>query len=216
MAATPIPTPLRGRFVVLTPLVVATDTDELFAISHADERASAIFTYLQSGPFETAQAFRAYYQDWCASPAVLAYLVRSAASAEAQGTLSLMNIRPEHGVAEIGHVWYSPAAQRTRVNTESVYLLLRHCFDDLGYRRIEWKCDTRNRRSGEAALRLGFSFEGVFRKHMMVRGNNRDTAWFSMLDDDWPARRDALEAWLSDPDAAPLSRVHDTRLPYPS
>jgi RimJ/RimL family protein N-acetyltransferase len=103
---------------------------------------------------------------------------------------------------ELGHIWYVPDAQRGRANTETAYLLLRQAFDVWGYRRAEWKCDALNERSRAAALRLGFTFEGVFRQHMIVKGRNRDTAWFAMLDADWPSRRAAMETWL---DAEPGS-----------
>ena len=198
----------------IEPMNVAENAAELFAISHADAVARNLFTYLQRGPYESAAAMGEFLAEWCADPAVVAFVVRNAFDLSMLGTLSLMNIRAEHGVAEIGNVWYSPAAQRTKTNTESVYLLLRYCFDELGYRRIEWKCDTRNRPSGKTALRLGFSFEGIFRKHMIIRNHNRDSAWFSMLDDEWPSRRQAIETWLYSDDTRPLSQVHQAQLPY--
>ena len=109
---------------------------------------------------------------------------------------AFMNVVPEHRRLEIGHIWYAPSAQRTEANTEAAYLMIREAFDELGNRRVEWKCDALNERSRAAALRLGFTFEGVFRKHMIVRGRNRDSAWFSLLDTEWPAAQDALERWL--------------------
>lgn len=205
---------LQGRFITLDPLNVEADAEELFAVSHFDEHARRLFAYLPSGPYDSADELRQFFKSWCADPAVIAFAVRDTPSRSMLGTLSLMNIRPQHGVAEIGNVWYTPAAQRTKTNTESVYLLLRYCFDELRYRRIEWKCDTRNRPSGQAALRLGFSHDSVFRKHMLVRGLNRDTAWFSMLDDHWPARREAIANWLYQQGAKPLSKIHSTELPY--
>jgi RimJ/RimL family protein N-acetyltransferase len=109
---------------------------------------------------------------------------------------AFMNIVPEHRRLEIGHIWYAPSAQRTEANTEAAYLMIREAFDGLGNRRLEWKCDALNERSRAAATRLGFTFEGVFRKHMIVRGRSRDSAWYSLLDTEWPAARDALERWL--------------------
>ena len=97
---------------------------------------------------------------------------------------------------EVGHIWYSPALQRTRLATEAMYVMARHVFDDLGYRRYEWKCNALNEPSRRAAVRLGFTFEGVFRQHMVIKGENRDTAWYSMLDSEWPAAKAAFEAWL--------------------
>ncbi len=115
---------------------------------------------------------------------------------KAAGWASYMRISAAHGVVEVGNILFSPALQRTRAATEAMYVMARHIFDDLGYRRYEWKCNAENAPSRSAALRLGFTFEGVFRQHMVVKGLNRDTAWFSMLDSEWPARRRAFEAWL--------------------
>jgi RimJ/RimL family protein N-acetyltransferase len=107
-----------------------------------------------------------------------------------------MRIEPTHKVIEVGSILYTPALQRTAGATEAMYLMAKHVFEDLGYRRYEWKCNALNAPSRSAALRLGFSFEGIFRQHMIVKGENRDTAWFSMLDSEWPARREAFETWL--------------------
>jgi RimJ/RimL family protein N-acetyltransferase len=112
------------------------------------------------------------------------------------GMAALMNRDRANRRVEIGHIWYSPEAQRTTVNTEVAYLLLREAFDHLACRRVEWKCDALNEPSRKAALRLGFAFEGVFRNHMIVKGRNRDTAWYAVTDDDWPAVRSGLEEWL--------------------
>ena len=113
------------------------------------------------------------------------------------GMASYMRIRPEHGSAEVGFVCFSKAMQRTPAATEAMYLMARHLFDDLGYRRYEWKCDNANEKSRRAAERLGFAFEGVFRQDMVMKGRNRDTAWYSMLDTEWPAAKAAFEAWLA-------------------
>ena len=109
-----------------------------------------------------------------------------------------MRITPEFGVIEIGNIWFGPTLQRTAAATEAIYLLARHAFDDLGYRRLEWKCDALNAASRRAAERFGFTFEGVFRKHMIVKGRNRDTAWYSITDQEWPAIRAGDEAWLAE------------------
>jgi RimJ/RimL family protein N-acetyltransferase len=110
---------------------------------------------------------------------------------------SYLRMTPEHGSIEIGHIWFGAALQRTPQATEAIFLLARHVFDDLGYRRLEWKCDAANARSRRAAERFGFSYEGTFRHHMVVRGRNRDTAWFAIVDDDWPAVSDGFERWLA-------------------
>ena len=117
-------------------------------------------------------------------------------SRRALGMASFLRIEQGHGVIEVGHIWYSPALQRTRLATEAMYVMARHVFDDLGYRRYEWKCNALNEPSRRAAVRLGFTFEGVFRQHMVIKGANRDTAWYSMLDGEWPAAKAAFEAWL--------------------
>jgi RimJ/RimL family protein N-acetyltransferase len=118
--------------------------------------------------------------------------------------VSFLNVDAAMRRLELGHIWYAPAAQQTEANTEATYLMLRESFEELGHRRVEWKCDALNARSRSAALRLGFTFEGVFRQHMIVKGRNRDTAWFSMLDGEWPPARGAFERWLSaDPAGRP-------------
>jgi RimJ/RimL family protein N-acetyltransferase len=114
----------------------------------------------------------------------------------AAGYASFMRIEPAHGVVEVGNILLSPILQRTRAATEAMYLMARHVFEDLGYRRYEWKCNAQNEPSRRAALRYGFTYEGIFRQHMVVKDRNRDTAWFSMLDSEWPARKAAFEAWL--------------------
>jgi RimJ/RimL family protein N-acetyltransferase len=111
--------------------------------------------------------------------------------------VTLLRIEPEMRVIEVGHVLYSPALQRTPLGTETQYLLARYVFETLGYRRYEWKCDALNAASRRAALRFGFAFEGIFRNHMIVKGRNRDTAWFAIVDSEWPARKAAFERWLA-------------------
>ena len=118
------------------------------------------------------------------------------ATGTAAGYASYMRMEPAHGVVEVGNILLTPSLQRTTAATEAMYLMAAHVFDDLGYRRYEWKCNAKNEPSRRAALRLGFTFEGIFRQHMVVKGQNRDTAWFSMLDHEWPARKRAFEAWL--------------------
>jgi len=122
-----------------------------------------------------------------------------------------MRIEPAHGVVEVGNILLSPILQRTTAATEAMYLMARHVFDDLGYRRYEWKCNAENQPSRRAALRLGFSFEGIFRRHMVIKGRNRDTAWFAMLDCEWPERKRAFEAWL-DPENFDERGVHKNSL----
>ena len=205
----PQPTPQRfdGRFITLAPLDVAADVTELFAISHVDETTRNLWRYMPRGPFADAHEQAAFLREWQATPNVIAFAVRDAETQRCLGSISLMSIRAEHGVAELGNIWYAPAAQRTKANTEACYLLLRHCFEDLGYRRMEWKCDARNEPSRNAALRLGFIFEGIFRQHMIIKGENRDTAWFAMLDHEWPQIATAMRRWLYEDDSISLGRL---------
>ena len=146
----------------------------------------------------------------------LQFAVVDAATERASGTLSLMRIDPAHGVIEVGNVNFSPALQRTTASTEAQYLLMRHVFDDLGYRRYEWKCDSLNARSRVAAERLGFSFEGIFRQAVVYKGRSRDTAWYSVIDSEWPAVRRGFERWLHpdnmEPDGMPRASLAQCRV----
>ncbi|HTI68561.1 MAG TPA: GNAT family protein [Candidatus Limnocylindria bacterium] len=208
----PVPQPVShpGRFISLSPLDVERDGDELFALSHGDEKRHDLWRYLPIGPFPHAEAMRVFLRDLRAMPGLVPFTVRETATGRCLGSLSIMSIRSEHGVAELGYVWYGPAAQRTKANTESCYLLLRYCFDVLGYRRMEWKCNALNTPSQAAALRMGFQPEGVFRQHMVVKGENRDTSWFSMLDHEWPLRRANFEKWLYEDESVSLSQLNRT------
>ena len=207
MKPQPIPQNFAGRFITLKPLEVAKDVAELFAISHVDEKTRNLWRYMPRGPFSNVEEQAAFLREWQATPNVIAFAVRNAETQHCLGSISLMSIRAEHGVAELGNIWYAPAAQRTKANTETCYLLLRHCFEDLGYRRMEWKCDSRNEPSRNAAMRLGFTFEGIFRQHMIIKGENRDTAWFAMLDHEWPQIAAAMRTWLHQDDSISLSRL---------
>jgi RimJ/RimL family protein N-acetyltransferase len=199
-----------GRFITLTPMDVGGDVDELWHVSHATDEAQELWRYLPCGPFSEASEMAAFCRDWQAKPDVLIFTVRDNATQRRVGSISIMNVRPEHGVAELGFIWYAPAAQRTKTNTEANYLLLRHCFEDLHYRRMEWKCNAANERSHRAALRLGYRYEGTFRQHMVVKELNRNTDWFSMLDEEWPAARSAMERWLYGGDPSPRASLRET------
>jgi RimJ/RimL family protein N-acetyltransferase len=193
-ARTPERAPLQGETVRLDPVDPARHATDLFSASGGDPR---LWDYLAYGPFENQGAFTDWLKARAASNDPLFFAIVDRTSGTAQGMASLMRIKPEHGVIEIGHIWFAPVLQHTRQATEAIYLLARYAFDDLGYRRFEWKCDSLNAQSRRAAERFGFVFEGVFRQHMVVKGRNRDTAWFSITDGEWPARRAAFEAWLS-------------------
>jgi RimJ/RimL family protein N-acetyltransferase len=193
-ARTPVPETLAGRLVRLEPL----DPDRHAADLHAASRGGdpVLWAYLPYGPFAGETEMREHLGAQAASRDPLFLAVVDAATGRAGGVVSLMRIEPAHGVIEIGHVWFGAALQRRPQATEAIYLLARHAFDDLGNRRLEWKCDAANARSRRAAERFGFTFEGVFRQHMIIKGRNRDTAWFALLDGEWPAARAAFEAWL--------------------
>jgi RimJ/RimL family protein N-acetyltransferase len=151
----------------------------------------------RSGPFDDEAEMRAWLEGIAWSDDPRFFTVIDLTTDRAVGVVSYLNIVSSDRRIELGHIWYVPAAQRGRANTETAYLLMRRAFDDLGYRRVEWKCDALNARSRAAAERLGFTFEGVFRQHLIVKGRNRDTAWFSITDAEWPTRRAAIESWLA-------------------
>jgi RimJ/RimL family protein N-acetyltransferase len=197
--ARPNPAAFEGQHVRITRLDPETDIDELYAVSHGTAEFERLWTYLGYGPFADKGAMLAWLRSIRDSPDPLFYTVYSRTLERKVGMLSILNIVAEMGRAELGHIWYSPLAQRSMVNTETIFLFLRHLFDDLHYRRVEWKCDNNNEPSKRAALRLGFQYEGLFRKHMIVKGKNRDTAWFSITDDEWPALRANFEAYFATP-----------------
>ena len=194
---TPRPRPERraheGRYLRLEPLD-ARHRDELFAAG-SGEGAEALWRYLPNDLTDRA-AFDPWLDGAATSEDPLFFAAVDRETGRAEGRLSLMRIDPGNGVIETGHLLFGPRLSRTRGATEAIYLLARHVFDDLGYRRFEWKCNDLNEPSKRAALRFGFAFEGVFRQHMVVKGENRDTAWYSILDGEWPARRRAFERWL--------------------
>jgi len=184
---------LEGELARLEPVDVASHASQLFA---AQAGAPQIWEYLPYGPFESETVFRAWLAERATTSDPLFFAIIDRASGMALGMASFLRVEPSHGVIEVGHIWYSPALQRTRLATDAMYVMARHVFDDLGYRRYEWKCNALNEPSRRAAVRLGFTFEGVFRQHMVVKDRNRDTAWYSMLDSEWPAAKAAFEAWL--------------------
>lgn len=187
--------PLRGRFFELSPIDPARDTLPLFEATHGSPEKEATWTWLHDGPFPSADAMRAWMEGMAAEAAAVSYTAFERASGRPVGGCQYLNIVPAMRRVEIGRIWYEPTHRRTKANTEVAYLLLREAFE-LGYRRVEWKCDAGNEASRRAALRLGFSPEGLFRQHMIVKNRNRDTVWFSLLDGEWPAARARLEHWL--------------------
>ncbi len=185
---------LAGESVRLEPLTPETHGEDLFA---ATEGADATWLYLPYGPFADKGEFVRWLEERAALDDPLAFTIIDREAGAARGIATLMSIEPEHGSIEIGHIWLSPPLQRTRQATEAIFVLARYAFDDLGNRRLEWKCNAENAASRRAADRFGFTFEGVFRQHRVIKGRNRDTAWYSITDKEWPVRRAAFEAWLS-------------------
>lgn len=200
MNQTPAPRPthltLRGRFVNVVPLDADKHAPSLFEKT-CGAKHQQLWTYMADGPYENLEVFECQLRKKAASEDPLFFAIVDHHSGVAKGYASYMRIEPAHRCIEVGHIMYTPEIQRTPGATEAMYLMARHVFDDLGYRRYEWKCDARNAPSRRAALRYGFQFEGVFRQHMIVKGQNRDTAWFSMLDQEWPVRKRQFEKWLS-------------------
>jgi len=196
-AEPPRPVQLRGAHVLLRPLDAAADAEPLFAVSHPPDGDPAVWTYLFEGPYESLDRFRADLAEAEASVDPLFFAVVPLSGERPLGLASYLRVTPEHGSIEIGNILFSAPLQRTTAATEAIYLLARHAFDQLGYRRLEWKCNALNAPSRRAAERFGFSFEGVFRSHLVVKGRNRDTAWYAIVDDEWPAIRAGFEAWLA-------------------
>ncbi|MEV0251781.1 GNAT family protein [Nocardia sp. NPDC050712] len=187
---------LKGRYCRLESLDAARHSAELDAAyrSGPDGRD---WTYLPVGPFENAQDYRHYLKNIAAGNDPRFYTVIDHGDGTAVGTLALMRQDPANGVVEVGNVMFSPAMQRSPISTEAQFLLMSYVFDDLGYRRYEWKCDSLNGPSRQTAERLGFQFEGIFRQAIVYKGRNRDTAWYSILDTEWPAIKRAFESWLA-------------------
>ena len=196
----PAPRPQRvrheGRYAHVEPLDPVNHAGALFAASHRDPQRERIWDYLPYGPFGSEGEFRAHLNAQAASEDPLFFAIRPRASDQVAGVASLMTIEPDHRSIEIGHIWLGPDLQRTPAATEALFLLIAHALDDLGYRRMEWKCNAANAASRAAACRLGFIHEGVFYQHRIFKGMNRDTAWFSILDHEWPALRANFETWL--------------------
>ncbi len=201
------PVTLTGSFVRLAPLDLARDVDALFAVSNgqsatlgdrsipAYDPETIVWRYLAAGPFADAEAMRAALRPQVDAPNGLCLCVFDVPTGQPIGAVNFMTNMPEHLKIELGNIWYSPLVQRTKVSLESTYLMLGHAFR-LGYRRVEWKCDSLNERSRRSALRMGFQFEGIQEAHYIVKGRNRDTAWFRILDHEWPAVQARLEAML--------------------
>ncbi|WEW58606.1 hypothetical protein PRK78_004074 [Emydomyces testavorans] len=193
-AIAPFRTRITGQFIVIEPISTA-HTDDLWSSVGGPENAS-LWTYMPDGPFDSKASFGIYVEAMVASQDPVTYALIDPISQKAVGHLSLLRIDLKNCVVEIGNIMFSPTLQRSIPATEALYLMAKMVFEDLGFRRYEWKCNNLNVPSKNAAARLGFTFEGIFRQHMIVKGRNRDTAWFSIIDSEWRMIKSAFERWL--------------------
>ena len=201
------PVTLEGRSVRLAPLGLDRDAGPLFEISNGEparlgdreigsyDADEMVWRYMLGGPFENIEAFAAYLRALVEMPNGLCLTVFDVPTGQPVGVVTFMSNVPEHLKIELGNIWYSPLVQRTAANTEATYLMLQHAFE-LGYRRVEWKCNAQNERSRRTALRMGFQFEGIQESHVIIKDRNRDTAWFRILDLEWPEVKERLEGML--------------------
>lgn len=190
----PVPhTPMHGRFCDLVPLQQA-HSSGLYAAFSQDETGT-LWTYMPVGPFKTEADYAAWVASACTSKDPLFFTIIEKETGRPLGVASYLRLQPQNGVVEVGFITFSPALQRTPMATEAMYLMMKRAFD-MGYRRYEWKCDALNAPSRRAAQRLGFQYDGLFRQAQVYKGRNRDTAWFSILDKDWPHLKAKFETWL--------------------
>ncbi len=195
-AASPPRRVLEGTHTRLEPIDPERHAADLLA-AYQEDRENRIWTYLAYGPFESAGEYQRHLESWVAAGEPQAYAVVDHRSGHPGGVATYLRIDPPHGSIEVGHICLAPILQRTVAATEAMFLMMRHVFDDLGYRRYEWKCDALNEPSMRAAKRLGFVFEGIFRQSTTYKGRNRDTAWYSILDRHWPGLKNAYQQWLA-------------------
>ena len=192
----PARTPLKGRHVVLEPMNAQSHANALYAASHGSAQALKVWDYLAYGPWPSVDAYTETLRQQSANFDPIFFAIRKLDTGEVCGQASFLDIQPQNGVIEIGHIWFGPALQKSNHGTEALYLMIAHAMDDLGYRRMQWRCNSLNEKSRQAARRLGFRFEGIFYNHLIFKGRNRDTAWYSILDDEWPEVKNILESWL--------------------
>jgi len=208
----PTRTVMEGRYCRLEPLDAARHAESLFA-ANALDASGGRWTYLPYGPWERLEDYRGWLESMAAGEDPLFFAIVDLERGEATGVASYLRIDPSNGVIEVGHLAYSPLLARTRAATEAMYLMMARAFDELGYRRYEWKCDSHNHPSREAAERLGFSYEGTFRQAVVYKGRNRDNYWLSITDGEWPALKAGFEAWLApsnfDEAGRQRTRLHD-------
>lgn len=193
----PVRAPIRGAHVHLEPLHPRHAPDLWRAMATGTPDGNASWDYMGYGPFASEDAVTRFVADFASTHDPMAFAVRPVATGMVSGWLTIMDIQPKNAAVELGNIWFAPVMQRTRAATEAMFLPLRHCADDLGYRRLVWKCNALNAASRRAAERLGFVPEGVHRAHLVVKGRRRDTAWYSIISEEWPVCRDAIQAWLA-------------------
>jgi RimJ/RimL family protein N-acetyltransferase len=192
VSASLAPAPSRSVFTGCMVRLEPIDPDA----GHASEEARRSWDFLPWGPFPNEGAMHAQLRDFAAQPDRLFYAICDRATGEAVGKATYLDIQPTAKVIEIGGIWFAPQFARTRGATEALFLMLDHAMDDLGYRRMQWRCNALNEKSRAAARRLGYRFEGIWYNHMIVKGRNRDTAWYSILDTEWPAIRSTIQTWF--------------------
>jgi RimJ/RimL family protein N-acetyltransferase len=188
----PVRTRISGRTVVLEPLHPRHAPDLWLAAQGAEES----WAYMGYGPFRSQEAMTNFVSDFSVTHDPMVWAARPVATGRVSGWLALMDIQPKNASIELGNIWFAPVMQRTRAATEAMFLLLRVAADELGYRRLVWKCNALNEASRQAAARLGFVYEGRHRAHMVVKGRLRDTDWYSIVGDEWPGCREAILGWL--------------------
>lgn len=194
-AAHPQDSVMEGRLCRLMPIDIASHARDLFEAFSLDANHHN-WTYLPYGPFEQFEECRNWLESTCSSDDPYFFSVIDLSSGKAIGVASFLRITSDIGAIEVGHIHFSPLMQGSAISTEAMYLMMSRIFDDLGYRRYEWKCDSLNQPSCRAALRMGFLFEGIFRQATMYKQRNRDTAWYSILDSEWPLIKGVFENWL--------------------
>lgn len=199
LSSKPYPKPdkklLSGTYCALQPFDRNTHADALYKAFSLDKEGID-WTYLPHGPFPSKSEFFNWVDITCLKDDPLFFTVCTTKNLNPVGVLSLLKIEPNHGKAELGHVHFSPLLQQTAASTEALYLVMKLIFEEMSYRRLEWKCDNANERSKRCATRLGFIFEGVFRQHWIIKLRNRDTAWYSIIDKEWPSITTRIERWL--------------------
>ncbi|HET7509473.1 MAG TPA: GNAT family protein [Solirubrobacterales bacterium] len=189
--------PLEGERVLLRPVDAAADAEAFFSATHPPAAGEEIWRYMFDGPYGSAAEMRRAMESIEAVDDPLFFTIVPRGDERPLGRAAYMRIEPGHGVIEIGGILFAPELQRTAAAAEAIFLLARHAFDELGYRRFEWKCDARNEASRRAAARFGFTYEGTFRQHMVIKDRNRDTAWFAITEGEWPQIRAGFETWLA-------------------